>query len=45
MCIIGVINNGTILLNVPAYWQMVFRGTILIIAVTLDSFRKGGGYR
>jgi len=45
MCIIGVINNGTILLNVPAYWQMVFRGIILIIAVTLDSFRKGGGYR
>ena len=45
MCIIGVINNGTILLNVPAYWQMVFRGSILIIAVTLDSFRKGGGYR
>ncbi len=45
MCIIGVVNNGSILMNIPAYWQMVFRGIILIIAVTLDSFRKGGGYR
>ena len=45
MCIIGVVNNGSILMNIPAYWQMVFRGVILIIAVTLDSFRKGGGYR
>jgi ribose/xylose/arabinose/galactoside ABC-type transport system permease subunit len=43
--IIGVINNGLILTGVQIYWQSVVRGLILIIAVTLDSFRKGGGYR
>jgi len=43
--IIGVITNGLILTGVQIYWQMVVRGLILITAVTLDSFRKGGGYR
>ncbi len=43
--IIGVINNGLILTGVQIYWQMVVRGLILIIAVALDSFRRGGGYR
>lgn len=43
--IIGVVNNGLVLVGVQIYWQMVVRGLILIIAVTLDSFRKGGGYR
>jgi ribose transport system permease protein len=43
--IIGVINNGLILTGVQIYWQSVVRGLILIIAVTLDSFRRGGGYR
>lgn len=43
--IIGVINNGLILVGVQIYWQSVVRGLILIIAVTLDSIRRGGGYR
>jgi ribose/xylose/arabinose/galactoside ABC-type transport system permease subunit len=43
--LIGVINNGLILAQVQIYWQMVARGILLIIAVTLDSFRRGGGYR
>ncbi len=43
--IIGIVNNGLILSEVQIYWQMVARGLILIVAVTLDSFRKGGGYR
>lgn len=43
--IIGVVNNGLVLTGVQIYWQMVVRGLILIVAVTLDSFRKGGGYR
>lgn len=37
--------NGLILLQVQIYWQSVVRGAILIIAVTLDSLRRGGGYR
>jgi ribose/xylose/arabinose/galactoside ABC-type transport system permease subunit len=43
--LIGMINNGLILAQVQIYWQMVARGVLLIIAVTLDSFRRGGGYR
>jgi ribose/xylose/arabinose/galactoside ABC-type transport system permease subunit len=43
--LIGVINNALILTQVQIYWQMVARGILLIIAVTLDSFRRGGGYR
>ncbi len=43
--LIGVINNALILTQVQIYWQMVARGVLLIIAVTLDSFRRGGGYR
>lgn len=45
LLIIGVITNGLILTGVQIYWQSVVRGLILIIAVTLDSFRRGGGYR
>ena len=45
LVILGVIDNGMILTSVPAYWQWVVRGGILIAAVTLDSFRRGGGYR
>jgi ribose/xylose/arabinose/galactoside ABC-type transport system permease subunit len=43
--LIGVITNALILTQVQVYWQMVARGILLIIAVTLDSFRRGGGYR
>jgi ribose/xylose/arabinose/galactoside ABC-type transport system permease subunit len=43
--LIGVINNALILTQVQIYWQMVARGILLIIAVTLDSLRRGGGYR
>ena len=45
LLIIGIINNGFILLGLQVYWQQVVRGIILIVAVALDSFRRGGGYR
>jgi ribose transport system permease protein len=45
LLIIGVISNGMILLGMQVYWQMVVRGLILILAVALDSLRRGGGYR
>lgn len=32
------------LTHVQIYWQMVVRGILLIIAVALDSLRRGGGY-
>lgn len=45
LLIIGVITNSFVLTNVPIYWQMVVRGIILILAVSIDSIRRGGGYR
>lgn len=43
--IVGVIINGFILIGLQIYWQDVARGVILILAVALDSIRRGGGYR
>ena len=40
LLIIGVLNNGLVLLNVNTFWQDVARGTLLIIAVSFDQFRE-----
>ena len=37
--IIGVLNNGLILLKVPSFWQDVTRGLLLFGAVAFDQFR------
>lgn len=38
--IIGVINNGLVLLNVQSFWQDVIRGALLIAAVGFDQIRQ-----
>ena len=38
--IIGVVNNGLDLLGVSAYFQLIFKGAIIVAAVLLDSFRR-----
>ena len=38
--LLGLIANGLILLGVSAYWQTVFSGLIIILAVALDMWRK-----
>ena len=40
LIIIGVLNNGLVLLNVDTFWQDVARGTLLIVAVTFDQIRE-----
>ncbi len=35
--IIGVLNNGLDLLNVSAYWQTIIKGSIIVIAVIIDT--------
>lgn len=35
--LIGVINNGLDLLNVSAYWQTIVKGSIIVIAVIIDT--------
>ncbi len=37
--ILGVLNNGLILLKVPSFWQEVTRGVLLFAAVAFDQLR------
>ncbi|MCI8550050.1 MAG: D-allose ABC transporter permease [Lachnospiraceae bacterium] len=39
--IIGTINNGLNMLNVGSYYQQIVTGSLIILAVTLDSLVKG----
>jgi ribose transport system permease protein len=39
LLIIGVLNDGLILLNVNSYWQDVAQGALLIFAVSVDRLR------
>ena len=40
LLLIGVINNGMILSQIPAFWQLVVKGSILLAAVLYDEFRR-----
>jgi ribose transport system permease protein len=37
--VIGVVNNGIVLLNIESFWQDVTRGALLIFAVGVDQLR------
>lgn len=39
--IIGVLNDGLVLLNVPFFYQLIIRGAVIVIAVLIDRFRTG----
>lgn len=38
--LLGLILNGLILLGISAYWQQVFSGAVIILAVALNMWRK-----
>ncbi len=38
--ILGVLNNGMVLLNASQYTQMVIKGAVLLLAVAFDSIQK-----
>lgn len=38
--IIGILNNGLNLLNIPSYWQKVCKGIVILIAVYIDAVKK-----
>lgn len=40
LLIIGIMNNGLVLLNVSSFWQDVARGVLLILAVSFDQLRE-----
>jgi len=37
--LIGILNNGLVLLNVSPFWQQVIKGLVILIAVGLDRFQ------
>ncbi len=40
--VIGVLNNGLNLIQVPFYWQLIIKGLVIILAVTVDTVKKNG---
>jgi ribose transport system permease protein len=40
LVLLGVVNNGLILVGVPAFWQQVVKGGILLLAVLYDELRR-----
>lgn len=38
--IIGVLNNGLVLLNVSPFWQQVVKGAVILLAVVIDKTSK-----
>lgn len=38
--IIGVLNNGLVLLNVSPFWQQVVKGAVILLAVVIDKSNK-----
>ena len=38
--ILGVINNGMIMMGINSYWQMVVKGIVIAVAVIIDMARK-----
>lgn len=40
--IIGVLNNGLVLLNVSPFWQQVVKGLVILLAVIIDKANTSG---
>lgn len=38
--VIGVINNGLILMNVNSFWQLIVKGLVILVAVYVDMVKK-----
>lgn len=38
--VIGVLNNGLNLLNINSFWQLIIKGTVILLAVYVDSAKK-----
>jgi ribose transport system permease protein/L-arabinose transport system permease protein len=41
--IIGVLNNGMVLLSVPTFYQIIANGLLLLMAVVVDQLQKKRG--
>jgi erythritol transport system permease protein len=38
-CVIGVLSDGLVMLGVSEFWQMVIKGTVIILAVAIDQLQ------
>lgn len=38
--VIGVINDGLVMLGVSEFWQMVIKGVVIVLAVIIDQFQR-----
>jgi len=38
--IIGILNNGLVLLNVSPFWQQVIKGFVILLAVIIEKFNS-----
>lgn len=43
--VIGFLSDGLVIVGVSAYWQMVFTGTVIVLAVLLNSIEYSGRAR
>lgn len=43
--VIGVLGNGLILMGVSEFWQMVIKGTVIVLAVMVDQLSRSGPTR
>jgi len=41
-CIMGVIQNGLVLMHVSSYWQTAITGVIIVLAAALELARRRG---
>lgn len=39
-CVIGVLSDGLVMLGVSQFWQMVIKGTVIILAVAIDQLQS-----
>jgi ribose transport system permease protein len=40
---IGFLNNGLVLINVSEFYQLLIKGLVLLLAISLDSFKRNFG--
>lgn len=43
--VIGFLSDGLVIVGVSSYWQTVFTGAVIVLAVLLNSIQYGGGRR
>ena len=44
-CVIGFLSAGLVISGVSSYWQTVFTGAVIVLAVLMNSLQYGSGAR